>query len=718
MLPQSYSSINILKTNNALLKNAMKIYKIQVENFRLLKNFSIDVEDELSLVLGKNNTGKTSILSVLDKFLNHSDRNKFYYDDFNIDYKEELYSIINGPEVELQNYSEKGIKLKLFISYTSACNLENVSRVMMDLDPDNNLIVLGFEYVLPYEKYTELRSDWGQFKANEAQKRETNAQYKEKSLSDFLSDKHANYFRLRRKSIEISKDGNIVNESNFIDLDKEQISTKDIINFKYISARRDVANKDVDKTLSTQTSKIYERAEISQEQNDAVEQFKDQLSSTDDNLSHIYSQLFKDIIDKVSVFGGIKPNESEIEIISNLQHRELLKGNTTVVYKHGDDNKLPEHYNGLGYMNLICMIFEIEILIQEFKREKEKKPADINLLFIEEPEAHTHPQMQYVFIKNIKNLLKDGIQREDGEKRSLQYIITTHSSHIVADSDFDDVKYLKKVAGNSVEARNLKDLKEEYANDSKEYNFLTQYLTISRAEIFFAEKAILIEGDTERMLIPTMMRKIDFDEAERCKVNGTTDPYLPLLSQNISIVEVGAYSHIFDKFIDFLGIKTLIITDLDAVDANGEKCKVSCGVNFSNPAISHYFTAPTLAALKQHTLTDKIFNKNGGAWIVSQDGKLCVVYQTTENGYNARSFEDAFINLNIDFINANKNVFRGLKKKHLFEDGNKDAYDLADECIFKKTYFAMDIIFHTDRNFSNWQIPAYIKEGLLWLKKD
>ena len=60
MLPQSYSPIIILKTNNTLLKNAMKIYKIQVENFRLLKNFSIDVEDELSLVLGKNNTGVIS----------------------------------------------------------------------------------------------------------------------------------------------------------------------------------------------------------------------------------------------------------------------------------------------------------------------------------------------------------------------------------------------------------------------------------------------------------------------------------------------------------------------------------------------------------------------------------------------------------------------------------------------------------------------------------
>jgi len=59
----------------------MKIKKIKVENYRLLKDFSIDLEDELSLVIGKNNTGKTSLLSVIDKFLNQSDKNKFSYDD-------------------------------------------------------------------------------------------------------------------------------------------------------------------------------------------------------------------------------------------------------------------------------------------------------------------------------------------------------------------------------------------------------------------------------------------------------------------------------------------------------------------------------------------------------------------------------------------------------------------------------------------------------------
>lgn len=161
------------------------------------------------------------------------------------------------------------------------------------------------------------------------------------------------------------------------------------------------------------------------------------------------------MIKKVQDFGGIKINDTDIDIVSTLQDRELLEGNTTVVYTH-DDHKLPEHYNGLGYMNLISMIFEIEILVKEFKRDKDKKPADINLLFIEEPEAHTHPQMQYIFIKNIKELLKEGVKGHDEITRPLQYIVTTHSSHIVADSDFDDIKYLKSENKNSVVAKSFK----------------------------------------------------------------------------------------------------------------------------------------------------------------------------------------------------------------------------------------------------------------------
>jgi len=696
----------------------MNIFKIEIENYRLLKSFSIDLEKDLSLVIGKNNTGKTSILSILDKFLAQSEKNKFSFDDFNIEFKKELKTIIESEEAIIEDdYKRLGIKLRLYIEYTETDNLSNISRVMMDLDPDNNVIVLGFEYTLDYVGYSRIRKDYGEFGIKENAKKQDKSDYTIRSVFEFLRLQQADYFNISKKSLAFDLATKLANEGTSIDLDSEKISISDIINFKFISAKRDVTNKEVDKTLSGQTSRIYRRTETSDEQNKAVEDFKDKLSETDTHLSGIYKTLFDGIVKKVRDFGGVKINESEIEIISTLQHRELLEGNTTVVYKHDADNRLPEHYNGLGYMNLISMIFEIEILVHEFKREKDKKPADINLLFIEEPEAHTHPQMQYVFIKNIKKLLGEGVKREDGESRTLQYIISTHSACIVADSEFDDIKYLKKGNDNGVIAKNLKDLKNEYAGETTQYQFLKQYLTINRAEIFFADKAILIEGDTERILVPTLMRKVDIEEEKKNLTSGEQDDNLPLLSQNISVIEVGAYSQIFEKFINFLGIKSLIITDLDTVDSDGEKCEVRTGVNYSNEAIKFFFNNPSLENLKGFTLSNKIFKKVDGVWINQADGKLSVVYQTAENEYNARSFEDSFIHVNKEYVNENKDSFRGLKNRKLFENG-LGAYELAEKCIKKKTHFALDILYHSNKELSNWGIPTYIKEGLLWLKKD
>lgn len=675
----------------------MKIKKIEVENFRLLKNFSIDLEDELSLVIGKNNTGKTSILTALDKFLN--EKNKFTYEDFNIEFKKEfrekLKILISNKTDGEENFEPLGIKLKIFIEYDENDNLANVNKVLMDLDPDNNTIVLGFEYCIDYNNFNDLLKASLEFKDEDDK------------LNKFLSTEFSNYFKIEKYSFEYDKVNNIVNDRNYINLNNENISIKDIINFKYISAKREVTNKERENTLSRQTSILYKKSE-EEDSSEAIGDFKNNLIETDEKLTEIYQRLFEPIVDKVKNFGGLKPNDTKIEIISTLQHRELLEGNTTVIYAHDTDNKLPEHYNGLGYMNLISIIFEIEILKQEFKRGKDKNPADINLLFIEEPEAHTHPQVQYIFIKNIKKLLNEGVTGADNIERKLQYVITTHSSHIVADSDFSDIKYLVKNDNNNVVAKNLSDLEKKY--DEHQYQFLKQYLTISRAEIFFADKAVLIEGDTERILIPTFMRKLDMEEKN--------DEFLPLLSQNISIIEVGAHSQIFEKFIKFLGIKSLIITDIDSTklgkDNKGKdkwvKCVVNEGENTSNSALKHFLKDILWEQLKTLSEDKRV--------IKLDQSVVCICYQQEENGYHARSFEDAFIHLNKEFIKTNKANFEGLKNKNLFDNDQNNAYHLADKCITKKTHFALDIIYHSDKNFSNWQIPAYIKEGLLWLKKD
>ncbi len=700
----------------------MKIKRIIVENYRLLKDFSIDLEDELSLVIGKNNTGKTSLLSVINKFINPTDKNKFSFDDFNLDFKEDLKSLIESETIDGKTYQPKGIKLKIFIQYDDRDNLSNISKIMMDLDPDNNVVVLGFEYVIALDDLKRLKKDFGEFKTKENSKQKNGNNTILKDVTFYLKQNHSEYFKPSKKSIEYDKDAKIENDLIFIDLDKEKVSLKDIISFKYISAKRGVTNRDIDKTLSSQTSKIYKRSEASDDQKEAIEQFKDKLIETDSELSNIYTTLFDEVVEKVKKFGGIKQDDSIIEIISTLQHRELLDGNTTVMYNH-HGHSLPEHYNGLGYMNLISMIFEIEVLIKEFTRTKESKPADINLFFIEEPEAHTHPQMQYVFIRNIKDLLKDGIKREDGENRDLQYIISTHSSHIVSESAFNDIKYLKKEEKNSVIAKNLKAMEKEYVGNGQEqnYRFLKQYLTLNRSELFFADKAILIEGDTERILLPAMMKKMDQE-----------NPKNPFLSQNISIVEVGAHSQIFEKFIDFIGIKTLIITDIDSAKGDRTACKVldESAEKTTNSSLYFFFGSGNLSSYKGKDVKSKIFSKNQDQkkWTNDESGHLMLVYQTNEDNdadelYYARSFEDSFFHLNKDFIVNEENSFDSLTNKWIkkLKDNEIDVYDFAEKAVGSKPSLAIEILLNSKNDeqgneFSNWKTPHYIKEGLEWLR--
>ena len=668
----------------------MKIKKIKIENFRLLKNFELDCEDDLSLVIGKNNCGKTSLLSLLDKFIGpKSGAPEFSFDDFNIEFQKALKQLVEEPLSTAG--SVMGISMKLFIQYREMDDLINLSKVIMDLDPNNKTVVLKFQYGLDVGKLAKLRMDFLAYRTEEIRKIEEKLPpEKALLLSDiieakkkvlfytFMKENHKGYFDLYKRTILFDITTQQEDENNYVDLLLNNIQLDKILSFRVIPARRDMSNKDTDKTLSILSSKYYEKREPVEKNSKPIKDFKDTLRSTDEELDKVYVGLFEKVVNKVALFGGVKKGDSVIKIISSLQQRELLKGNTTVMYDHNDEHSLPEHYNGLGYMNLIGMIFEIEVLVTDFRKEfKETElPADINLLFIEEPEAHTHPQMQYVFIKNIKNVLVDASNGEDGLGRpfNLQTIITTHSSHIAAESNFDEIKYFARSTTNSVNAKNLSDLEKEYeANGQQEnYRFLKQYLTLSRAELFFADKAIFIEGDTERILLPAMMKKVDLEYKDNS-----------LLSQNISIVEVGAYSHIFEKFIEFIGVKALVISDIDAAkkvtrqDDSGaeretiEKCRVAdpeASVT-SNASLTFFHdNNKSITYYRRLSFDFKILRKRRKReikWVSNRKGNLLMVFQTEETNtggqrYHARSFEDAFFHVNKSLL-TDASVPSGLK---------------------------------------------------------
>lgn len=129
----------------------MILKKMEVKNFRLLKNFELDFKDELSLVIGKNNCGKTSVLIILDKMLNSS---KVMWEDINLEWQKELYKkIIDFDILEQEEaVSLEAINLQLFIEYNDKDLYTNIQKFMMDLNPDNSTIVLEFISLIPVKK--------------------------------------------------------------------------------------------------------------------------------------------------------------------------------------------------------------------------------------------------------------------------------------------------------------------------------------------------------------------------------------------------------------------------------------------------------------------------------------------------------------------------------------------------------------------------------------
>lgn len=191
----------------------MYIEKITVHNFRLLKDFSIDLEKELSLIIGKNNTGKTSLLQLLDKMLNNGE-NKIQYHDLNLDYRKGLVDDVIAEQPRAENeYKQDGIKLRLYIHYDENDNLANLGKIIMDLDENVNTAVLGYDFLLDYDSYLDLRKQY------------TLKEYKTDSEKVFavdkiLKEKLQTYFKLSKKSFAYDSSIGDIDEKNYIDLKK------------------------------------------------------------------------------------------------------------------------------------------------------------------------------------------------------------------------------------------------------------------------------------------------------------------------------------------------------------------------------------------------------------------------------------------------------------------------------------------------------------------
>lgn len=190
----------------------------------------------------------------------------------------------------------------------------------------------------------------------------------------------------------------------------------------------------------------------------------------------------------------------------------------------------PEIYPGLGELNLLFIAAELLLLEHDDN-------GGLRLALIEELEAHLHPQAQLRLIQYLQ---------KEYQNAGVQLIITTHSTVLASKINLKNLILLKNGQGYELSADKTQLQKGDYL-------FLQRFLDTTKANLFFAKGVIMVEGDAENILIPTIADILGY----------------PLEKYGISIVNVGSvafmrYSKIFMRQDGTqMSIPVSVITDCD-----------------------------------------------------------------------------------------------------------------------------------------------------------
>jgi putative ATP-dependent endonuclease of OLD family len=580
----------------------MNIKNITIKNFRNFNDFSIDFSEGFQTIIGENNIGKSNlywaIRLVLDKELSYNSR-KLELKDFHGHKK--VVALDDYILISIELFSEKLANFPTFHAFKTSDNTARITYVYAHKNKLNE------DDSIP-EKIELNDFNWRLFAGNQTF-----------DLTELIG-----------KSAQIS----------FRDLEG--------INLYYINAFRNI-NADLHGSTKSLLSKYCQSREKAEEELASVRTILEKSSNDLDKLPFI-PDLAKTIQDKgVNIAGQYFSFPIAISFLSDYDVDAWSQLNLFFSPEAG--NNIPIHILGLGQKNILYLsLFVAEL-------ENSSQQHEINILLIEEPEAHLHPQLQKILFANLNEL------------KTTQVFMTSHSTHIASDCDYKNLNILFR--NQNKEVKSFSPFKDGLLTE-RENLLLKRYLDATRSEMFFASAIIYVEGVGEQFIVPAIAKEV-------YGIN--------LTEHNISVIPI--HSRYFDPYLKIVQDNNLEIPTVAIID--GDSAELKDG-DEATTAVEN---------AKKLEVADRVV-------VFSGDDTLEIDLfpdPLTNNSYLKTCFE------NLNHKQSFANLIKATKDSD--ESWGEELISRIDQTVMKGR-FAQELSLLIDEDF---EVPTYIEDAILHIAK-